>query len=186
MTKTSIITDGAKLDAHMIVINKAANALNGHIQLGLASAVYQSVHGRNTNHINALALNVGKGVRKAAIGDWLLKYAPVVKNDGKDAAEKPFKFSADKLAELVKAENHKAVTAEEAMAYAEPLLAKDWTMHKPDQLVPDAWSLTDAIKKLMAQAKTYEGKGTKVAGAHLLADLQQLIGAKADESIQGV
>lgn len=174
--KIIIITDGAKLNDHIVNVNKAANALNGAIQVGLVSAVWQAVHGRNTNHINALALAVGKGVRKAAIGDWLLKHAPVVAETDKERAkEHPFRFSADKLADMVEAVNPKAVTAEEAMAYAEPLLAMLWTEHKPDQLTPESWDFAAALKKLLAQATGYEAKGVKVKGGELRAQLASLL-----------
>lgn len=184
---TKIMTDASKLDAHIVSVNKQANALNAAIQLGLASAVYQATHGRNTNHINALALAVGKGVRKAAIGDWLMHYAPVVaETDREKAKTHPFRFSADKLAELLpEAENHKAITAEEALAYAESILLKDWTEHKPDALVPETWDFKAALKKLLAQKASYEKKGTKVQGGDLAAGIAAMLPAD-DGAIQGV
>lgn len=181
---SKIITDAAKLDAHIVSVNKSAHALNGAIQLGLVSAVYQAVHGRNTNHLNALAAAVGKGVRRSAIGDWVLKYAPVVaETDKKKATEAPFKFSADKLAELVEAQNHKAVTSEESLAYCTPLLSKDWTEHKPDQLVPESWDFAAALKKLLKTKQDYESKGTKVKGGDLAASIASMLPA---EGVQGV
>lgn len=185
--KVTIITDASKLDAHIVATNKAAGVLEGMIQLGLASAVYQAVHGRNTNHINAVALATGKGVRKAAIGDWLTTHAPVVaETDREKAKTHPFRFSADKLAELLpKVENAKAVTAEEATEYAESLMSKLWTEHKPDALVPETWDFKAALKKLLAQKTAYEKKGTKVQGAELAAGIAAWLPAD-DNAIQGV
>ena len=73
-----IITDSAKLDALIIETNKKAHAVYASIQLAMASAVYQAVMHGNTNHLNALVAAVGKGVRKTAMAQWILKHGPVL------------------------------------------------------------------------------------------------------------
>lgn len=186
---SKIITESAKLDAAIVAVNKAANKLNDAIQLVLASAVFQAVHGRNTNHLNALATAVGKGVRKAAIGAWISKYAPVVpETDKEKAKESPFKFSADKMAEMADAHGWaeaKRVTAEEAEAYAEMAMADHWTEFKPDQVVPDSFDVYAAIKQLMSRATALQGKGAQIKGADALRKLGELL-PKAAADVQGV
>lgn len=176
---SKIITDAAKLDAAIVAVNKAANKLNDAIQLTLASAVFQAVYGRNTNHLNALALAVGKGVRRSAIGEWIMKYAPVVAESDKDKAkEQPFRFSKDRMAEMAEAhgwENAMRVTAEEAEAYGEEIMGDHWTEFKPDQLVPESFDVYAAIKSLISQAQRLQGKGTKIKGYDALRKLGDML-----------
>lgn len=183
----SIITDGTKLDAAIVEVNKRAGSLADSIQLVLASAVFQATHGRNTNHINAVLSAVGKGVRKTAIAQWVLAHAPVVlETDKEKAKESPFRFSADKMAELFpESENIKAITHEEAMAHAEAAFAQHWTEHKEPPLVPESFDVLAQIRKLMATAKSMQTKKVKLVHGDLLAQLEAMMPAnKAD--VQGV
>lgn len=179
MAKT-VITESTKLDEAIVRVNKAANGLADAIQSVLAGAVYQAVHGRNTNHLNALIGAVGKGVRKTAIAQWVLMHAPVVlETDKEKAKDNPFRFSADKLAELLPdAANHKAVTAEEALAHAESVMGMHWTEHKEPPLVPEKWSAMEAVRKLLATGQQMQKKGVKVEGGDVLAQLAALVAAK--------
>lgn len=141
--------------------------------------------GRNTNHLNALLIAVGKGTRKTAIAQWVLAHAPVVMESDKDKMkENPFKFSADKVEALLQAmpgweqpDNYKQVPAEMAERYALHVHTQHWTEHKEPPLVPETWSLRDAVVKLLQQAKTLEGKGTKVQGGDMRGRLQELLDA---------
>jgi hypothetical protein len=185
---SKIIIEGAKLDAAIVSVNKAANKLNDAIQLVLASAVYQAVHGRNTNHINAITHAVGKGVRKAAIGAWIAKYAPVVpETDKEKAKEAPFRFSADKMDDLADAygwSNSKKVTAEEAEAYAEMAMADHWTEFKPDAVVPEEFDALAALRQVLTRAQNMQNKGAKVKGLDVLRKLKDLVTPAGD--VQGV
>jgi hypothetical protein len=181
---SKLIIDGAKLDAAIVSVNKAANKLNDAIQVVLASAVYQAVYGRNTNHLNALVHAVGKGVRKAAIGAWIMKYAPVVPEADKEKAkEAPFRFSADKMDDLAEAYgwgNSKRVTAEEAMAYAELAMDDHWTEFKPDAVVPEEFDALAALKQVLARAQKMQDKGAKIKGMDVLRKLKDLVTSPGD------
>ncbi len=172
----SLITDSTKLDAAIIDVSKKASALADGIQLVLASATYQAVLHGNTNHINAAILAVGKGVRKTAIAQWLLAFAPVVmETDKEKAASNPFRFSRDKLAELMEgAANIKSITAEEADTYATHVLGHHWTEYKEPPLVPEKWSVTEALNKLLATAKSMQTKKVTIEGAAALTALTAL------------
>lgn len=184
--KVTIITDAAKLDAAIVEVNKRAGSLADSIQLSLASAVYQATHGRNTNHLNALLSAVGKGVRKTAIAQWVLAHAPVVmETDKEKAKEAPFRFSADKLMELLpEAANHKSITAEEALAHAEAAYAQHWTEHKEPPLVPESFDIAAQVRKLLQSAKSMQTKGVKIVHGDLAAKLQDLL--PQNEPVQGV
>ena len=184
----SIITDGTKLDAAIVEVNKRANSLADSIQLVLASAVYQATHGRNTNHLNATLAAAGRGVRKTAIAQWVLAHAPVVmETDKEKAKESPFRFSSDRMAELFpEAANHKAITAEEAMAHAEAALAMHWTEHKEPPLVPESFDIMAQVKKLMQTAKTMQTKGVKIVHGDMLAKLQAAMPVADQADVQSV
>lgn len=187
---SKIITDSAKLDAHIVGVNKKANELNGAVQLALASAVFQAVYGRNTNHLNALAGAVGKGVRRSAIGEWILRHAPVMAEDNKDRAkENPFRFSNEKMGDFAKAHDwadYKKVSTDEALAYAEHVLQIDWTALKPDQLVPESFDVLEAFKALVKKAQTLQGKGTKIIGGEFLTKVNKTITDNATPDVQSV
>lgn len=186
---SKIITEAAKLDDAIVRVNKAANGLAGAIQAVLVGAAYQAIHGRNTNHLNALQLAVGKGVRKTAMAQWILAHAPVVlETDKEKQKESPYRFNAEKLEKLLpEAANAKSITAEEALAYAESIIGKDWTEHKEPPLVPEKWDAMAAIKKLIAQGQGYQKKGTKIDHADLLGKLGALIATPGDgKDIAGV
>lgn len=185
--KIAIIADASKLDAAIVEVNKRAGSLADSIQLVLASAVYQATHGRNTNHLNAIIGAVGKGVRKTAIAQWVLAHAPVVmETDKEKMKESPFRFSADKLAELIPdAGNHKAITAEEAMAHAEAALAQHWTEHKEPPLVPESFDIAAQVRKLLQTAKTMQTKGVKLVHGDILAKLQDTLPVSQSD-VQGV
>lgn len=192
MTKKqpAIITDGDKLNAHIIGVSKAASALADSIQMGLASATYQAMFGRNTNHLNALLIAAGRGVRKTAMAQWILAHAPVVLEVDKDKMkEQPFKFSPDKVESLLQSmegwaqpASYKAVPEEMALLYAQTVHALHWTDHKEPPLVPETWSFTDALKKVLAQATAYEGKGTKVTGGDLRSKMAELLASAQPEA----
>lgn len=186
-TKTvSIITDSDKLNAAILEVSKRANSLVDSIQLVLASAVYQAVMHGNTNHINATVTASGRGVRKTAIAQWLLKHAPVVPETDKEKMKtSPFRFSREKLNDLLveadlQAEQGK-VSAEEAEAYGTKVLAINWADHKEPPLVPESWSVTDALQKLLTTAKQMQSKKVNVKGADLLGQLQALMPSKDAE-----
>lgn len=185
--KVSIITDAATLDKAIVEVNKRANSLADAIQLALASAVYQATHGRNTNHLNALIGAVGKGTRKTAIAQWVLAHAPVVmETDKEKMKESPFRFSADKLADLFPdAENIKAITAEEALAHAEAAYAQHWTEHKEPPLVPESFDIAAQVRKLLQTAKSMQTKGVKLVHGDLTSKLQDLL-PQAQSDVQGV
>jgi len=172
--KITIITDAGKLDAAIVEVNKRAGSLADSIQLVLASAVFQATYGRNTNHLNATIMAAGKGVRKTAIAQWVLAHAPVVMETDKDKAkESPFRFSADKLAELFpETENVKAITLEEATAHAEAALGQHWTEHKEPPLVPESFDVLAQVRKLLQSAKAMQTKGVKIVHGDMLAKLQ--------------
>lgn len=179
-----IITTSADLDAHLLKVNKAANSLNAGIQLALASSVFQAVAHGNTNFINVTIKVAGKGVRKTAMAQWLLKHAPVVaETDREKAKEQPFRFSRDKLAELMPDADPKAVTLEESELYAQGLMEFDWTEHKEPPLVPESWSALDALKKLVQTAKSMQTKNVKVEHAELLSQIEVLLPAKDAEPL---
>lgn len=186
--KVNIIADGAKLDAAIVEVNKRAGSLADSIQLVLASAVFQAVHGRNTNHLNAIIGAVGKGVRKTAIAQWVLAHAPVVmETDKEKSKESPFRFSADKVAELLpEAANHKAITADEAMAHAEAALAQHWTEHKEPPLVPESFDVMAQVRKLLQTAKTMQTKGVKIVHGDMLAKLNAAMPVAEQSDVQGV
>lgn len=177
--KLTLITNGDALNKHIVKINKDAGSLADAVQVALASAAFFALKDGNVSTLNALFVAAGKGMRKTAMAQWALKFAPVLPNDDKEKAkEAPFVFSKDKLSSML---DETATRAEQAETLATTALAIHWTDYKEPPLVPENWSLTDAIKKLVAQAKSLEGKGTKVAGMAVLADLQALIGGKAEE-----
>lgn len=181
--QAAIITDGDKLNAHIIGVGKSAQALNDSIQLALASATFQAMFGRNTNHLNALLIAAGRGVRKTAIAQWALAHAPIVMETDKERMkEQPFKFSSEKVETLLQAmpgwaqpDSYKAVPEDMALRYAEHVHTMHWTDHKEPPLVPESWSFIDALKKVLDQATAYEGKGTKVTGGDLRGKLAELL-----------
>lgn len=185
----SVITDASKLDAAIIEVNKRANSLVDSIQLVLASAVYQATFGRNTNHVNAVIHAVGRGVRKQAIAQWLLAYAPVMmETDAEKAKDKPFRFSQEKLDMLFPdAADSKKITAEEAMAQAEFVMEQNWADYKEPPLVPEKWDVADALRKVIATAKSMQGKKVNITNADILGHLADLLPkAKDTEQPQGL
>lgn len=187
----SLIIDSAKLDAAIIATSKKASSLNDDIQIVLASSTYQSVLHGNTNHINATILAVGKGVRKTAIAQWLLAYAPVVmETDKEKAATNPFRFSRDKLGELMEgAADLKKITAEEADTYASHILGHHWTEYKEPPLVPESFNVLDAVNKLLATAKSMQTKKVRMVNGDMLETLTAAVAeakAKAEPSPAGL
>lgn len=190
MSNTNIVlTNANDLNAHIVEISKTASKLIDQIQLGLVSSVYQIMHGRNTNHLNALMIAAGRGTRKTAIAQWALAHAPVMLETDKEKMKThPFRFDAAKVggmliaADLMASDENaeataKAVTPEMAEAYAVLVNGVNWADYKEPPLVPESWSLLDAVKKLLAQATQYEGKGVKVAGADMKHELNALLAA---------
>lgn len=183
----SIITDADKLNAHIVAVNKSANKLNEDIQLALASATYQAVYGRNTNHLNAIIVAVGKGVRKTAIAQWVLKHAPIVMESDKERMkEQPFRFAPDKMEAILHAadmagvvDDMKKVPEDVAVKYAQHVMLALWIDHKEPPLVPESWSFSDALDKLIKQAGSYESKGTKVTGGDMISRIKDLIASSA-------
>lgn len=181
--KPAIITDGDKLNAHIVGVSKAASALADSIQMGLASATYQAMFGRNTNHLNALLIAAGRGVRRTAMAQWVLTHAPVVmETDKAKLKEQPFRFSPDKVESLLQSmegwaqpDNYKAVPQEMALLYAQHVHGMHWAEHREPPLVPETWSFVDALKKVLDAATAYEGKGTKVTGGDLRGKLAELL-----------
>lgn len=173
---TKLITEAVALDKHIAGIAKSAKALNTAIQLALSSATLQAVAHGNINPINTMFTTVGKGVRRAAIKEWLVQHAPVVSNDGKDASETPFKFSRDKIAELVETDKP---TMEQAVAYAERTLALDWTEAKPENLTPAEFDVLAMLQRVLTQAEGLAKKGAKPKHGDLLGKLQALAAAKS-------
>lgn len=180
---TTVLTNANDLNAHIVGISKTASKLIEDIQLGLISSVYQVMHGRNTNHLNDLMTAAGRGTRKTAIAQWVLAHAPVMLETDKEKMKThPFRFDAAKVGDLLKAadiecEDAKAVTPEAAEAYSMLVNGVVWADFKEPPLVPESWSLLDAVKKLLAQATQYEGKGVKVAGADMKHELNALLAA---------
>lgn len=185
-----IITNGDDLNKHILSVGKSARALEEMIQVGLASAAYQLMHGRNTNHLNALMLQAGKGVRKTAMAAWALAFMPVMLETDKDKMkEQPFRFDAQRVGELlakhgIEVADDKNVSAETATTYATIAYGTMWTEHKEPPLVPESWSLSDAIAKVIKQAKDMTGKNVKVTGADMLGQLEALV--RKDSGIQSV
>lgn len=176
MSSLKIITESAKLDAHIVGINKTANKLNADLQIGLASATLQAVQHGNTNHLNALHHAGGKGVRRTALAQWILAFAPVViETDAEKAKDNPYRFSREKLEKLLPEANPKAVTAEEAIAYAEVILGNDWTAYKEPPLVPEKWNVADALAKVIATAKSMQSKKVHIEHAEILGKLADLM-----------
>lgn len=172
----TIITDSNKLDAAIIEVSKRANSLIDSIQLVLASAVYQAVKHGNTNHLNAAVAASGRGVRKTAIAQWVLAHAPVMmETDSAKMKEAPFRFSREKLAMLLPDADPKNVTAEQAEEYALHVLQANWADYKEPPLVPEKWDVADALRKVIATAKTMQGKKVNITNADILGRLADLL-----------
>lgn len=178
----NLITDSAKLDAEVVRLNKASNAVSDLVQLVIVSATFQAVAHGNTNHINAAVLAMGRGMRKPAVAQWLMAHAPVVmETDSKKSADAPFRFSRDRLAELMPDADAKKISVEEATDYAMGVADKHWTEHKEPPLVPDSWDVVDAMKKLIATAKSMQGKKVNIKHADILGRLADLLPEKEAE-----
>jgi hypothetical protein len=185
----SLIIDSAKLDAAIIATGQKGQAFYDAVQLVLASSVYQAVLHGNTNHLNAAIVAVGKGARKTAIAQWVLAHAPVVmETDKEKATQNPFRFSREKLGELMEgAANIKSITAEEADTYATHVLGQHWTEYKEPPLVPEKWSVSEALNKLLATAKSMQTKKVNIEGAAMLTALAALAAeAKASPEPAGL
>lgn len=183
----TIITDTAKLDAAIVEVNKRANSLVDSVQLVLASAVYQAVMHGNTNHINAIIGAVGRGVRKTAIAQWVLAYAPVMmETDKEKMKDQPFRFSRDKLALLLPDVDAKKVTAEQAEDYSLKVLGQNWADYKEPPLVPEKWDVADALRKVIATAKTMQGKKVNITNADILGRLADLLPADKQAEISAL
>lgn len=174
--KIAFISGESAFNSAIVSMRKSAAKMEGEIQLLLASAVLMAAMHGNANQINALATALPAGVRKAAIGDWLEKHAPVMKND-KTVEGQPYKLSRDKMAELI---GEAKPTAEQAEEYATKVHALMWTEHKPDQLAPEHFDLSKAIAQLVKKVTGLQGKGTKIAGADKLEELRALCATGED------
>lgn len=167
----SLLTDGAALTAYLGRITVQSRKVADMIQLAAASGAYHAMKDGNTDPLNALIVAAGKGARKTALVQWMLTHAPVVMND--DAkADKPLKFSRDKVAELLNGESKP--TAEVALAHCEKAHGFHWMDHKEPPLVPTDWSLTDAVMALVKKAKDYQGKQVNVSGADMIGMLEDM------------
>lgn len=173
--KSVLITVTDDLNKAIIAVNKSAHKLSADIQIVLASSVYFAMKDGNIEPLNASILAVGRGVRKQAMADWSMKFAPVLANTGKDAKEKPFIFSREKFERLA---GHKAnMSAEAATTYAETAYGTLWTELKEPPLIPETFNLGQKLAQLVKQAEGYQGNGkTNVVGADLLPMVKRLAG----------
>lgn len=85
--------DAKALDKEIPLIAAASKKLDERIQsAALACINHRLLHG-DVVYINRLYLALGKGVRKSALTEWLLKYGGVVANeDPGSKKDKPFLF----------------------------------------------------------------------------------------------
>lgn len=167
-----LLTVQAEFDAAIIAMKKTGQKYDNEVQLLLASAVVMAAMHGNTNGINAVATSLSNGTRKQAVSGWLMKHAPVVAQEDADKAKThPFKFSREKLETLM---GNKNPSAEQADAYGQLIHASHWSNFKPDSVEVTEWSLTDAIQKIITQARKMGAKNVKVQGIEALPGLEAL------------
>lgn len=94
------ITDSKAFKAACDSIAKRGKKLDADIQHAAMSAAHAVEKNGNVGYVNMLYLSMPAGSRKAALTDWLLKYAGVVANTEKGKAEMPFKYTKDKAVNL--------------------------------------------------------------------------------------
>jgi len=178
--KVTIITDSTKLDAAIVEMSKRASSVADAIQLCLASAVYQAVAHGNVNQLNAVIHAAGRGARKTAIAQWVLAHGPVIAESDKDKAkERPFRFNADKLQEVL--DGYEGERTEIAVKHAESVHALHWTEHKEPPLLPEKWDTLAQIKALIAKGQKYQKEGVNVLNAGLLGSLAAMLPTGSDE-----
>lgn len=184
--KINLIADQAAFDAALVSVKKTASKMEGEVQMLLVSAMAQALQHGNTNWLNAIPHALGKGVRLSAVGAWILAHAPVVSESDKEKAkESPFRFSRDKLGDLLgdPAVDHKTYSEEQIADHITKAHGVHWTTFKPDTLVPESFDLGAAIAALVKKAKGMQGKNVKIVGQDKLGDLEALC---ATPDVQGV
>lgn len=130
------------------------------IQTAGVYALEQAVAG-NMNQLNELTLAMPKGSRLAALGAWATAYGPVNLNDGKDKAERPFRYAKSK-----------AETADIAAAKATP-----WFTCKPDSVNDGALDIDKAIAALLKKAAKAEEAGKLTGDLAKLTALRGMVAA---------
>lgn len=173
---TKIITDAAQLTKAIGKASKDSMALETSLQLVLASCAFFALKDGNVQPMNSLFTTISKGVRRAALQGWLVKFAPVLANTGKDAKEVPFVFSREKVKTLTDTDKP---TAEQAEATALKGFATMWTEFKPEELVPEFFDVRKMLDHLVKQATALQKKGSKAKGADLLTKVQALVAASS-------
>lgn len=173
--KTSILTTADALDKAIVAIGKSAHKLSADIQIGLASTAYFAAKDGNVEPVNQLVLVMGKGVRKTAAADWILKFVPAIPNtDTKTSKDKPFVFSRDKYQSMLGTDDKKNVSAETALDYAEMVYQTHWTELKEPPLVPESYDVMEQLARIAKQATSLQGKGTKIIHPELLEFVKRL------------
>lgn len=135
----SIHTRGKKLDQDIhVAACSSLQHLEEHGDIGMVNRLY-----------NALP----KGARKAAMTEWLLKFARVIANDdGKTKATKPFSYSKDKTSDL------------------QGGIKTPWYDLKKDQAPDEVFDIRAAVEAVIKKAQ-----GKDLAHAELLTALQALV-----------
>lgn len=171
--KLNLIADQSAFDAALISVKKTAHKMETEVQLLLVSAAHQAIAHGNVNWLNAIPHALGKGIRMAAIGGWILAHAPVVpESDKEKSKEQPFRFMRDRIEELL---GTAKPTAEQVDMFIASANAVHWTAYKPDSVVPETFDLTAAIAQLVKRAKALAGnKKTQIKGLDQLANLEAL------------
>lgn len=170
--KTSaILTNADALNKAILAVNKAAHKLADEVQVVLASVTFHALAHGNVTMLNDSILALGRGMRKQAAADWLLKFAPVLANTGKDAKEKPFVFSREKVETLLGTAKPSMEVAE---SWAEAAMATHWTELKEPPLVPAEFDIMAQLSRVVKQAETLSGKGTKIIHGELLEFVKRL------------
>ena len=130
----AIITDLAKLNKAIDSIAARAKKMDMDIQVAGLSAVAHLEKTGDIGAVNRLFLALGKGHRKAALTEWLLKYSKVVANTGEDKKDKPFVYAKDKVTDLEAAD-------------AEP-----WYDCKPDADPDEVFDVQAAVAAIIKKA----------------------------------
>jgi hypothetical protein len=167
--KTVILTTADALDKLTISVGKQAHKLAADIQIALASGAFFAAKDGNVEPANALILVMGRGTRKTAAADWILKFMPVNPNtDSKTNKDRPFVFSRDKYRDMLGTEDNKNVSAEDALNYAEQAYGTMWTDLKEPPLVPEEYDVMAQLAMIAKKADSLQGKGTKIVHPELL------------------
>lgn len=187
MSKKVIVTDAAALTKQIGAIGTHAGKLAASVQLALASAAFHAIAHGNINPVNGLFDAAGKGMRRSAIQNWLVAFAPVVVNDAKDGDH--FVFSRPKVEALLtvwanatglETLDAKAPTLEQAEAYAEHVFKTDWIDFSPEKLPPAEFDVLAMLGQLVKKVHGLQKAGSKAKHGDLITQLEALVAPKVE------